>query len=224
MASEPWFKFYAADYLLDSRVDSLPLEARTVLLAMWCLCHIEGACPADPEEIARKTRLPSPAVTKYIPQLSGFFELRNGRLYSHRMEQEKLKSEAARTKAQRRWHPSNANGNASSNSECNAQSQSQKTGPPPLKEQDFDLSLQKKESKTKFSQADFDARDLRKLSDAFKEIDLRMAARVGDGTRVSEKEIFEWACCLAGISIQRGLEVQDRGKKWPEGQTVGASA
>lgn len=28
---EPWFKFYATDYLCDDRVDALPLEAQGLL-------------------------------------------------------------------------------------------------------------------------------------------------------------------------------------------------
>jgi uncharacterized protein YdaU (DUF1376 family) len=139
MPSEPWFKFFAADYLLDGRVDSLPLEARAILISMWCLCQIEGSCscPAQPEEIARKARLSQGSVVKHFHQLAAFFELRDGRLYSRRMEAERKKSDAARSSANSRWRPSNANRNASCIADSNAQSQSQKTNPSPFRRTRF---------------------------------------------------------------------------------------
>ena len=56
MPNLPWFKFFPSDYLLDPDVDAIPSEAEGLLIRMWCLCHLEGSCPADPEELARKTR------------------------------------------------------------------------------------------------------------------------------------------------------------------------
>jgi hypothetical protein len=90
--------------------------------------------------------------------------------------------------------------------------------PPSAEDQSF-------HSKEKnYSQTDFDARDRRKLADAFKNIALRLEASVGSGFRPTEKEIFEWACRDAGISVERGLDVEERGKKWPQPQPLGASA
>lgn len=221
MASGPWFKLYAADYLLDAGVDSLPLDARAVLLSMWCLCHLEGSCPATPEEIARKTRLPLEPVAEYREELGSFFEMRDGRLYSHRMEQEKLKSAAAKSKADKRWHSGNANGNASSNAECVAQSQSQSQSeiqaPPPLEE--FVLAHSKEKN---YSQADFDARDLRRLSDARKEIQLKLDN--GWGSELTNDQIFENQCALAGIPVEGALQLIERTKKWPQPQGLEASA
>ena len=126
MANLPWFKFFAADYMLDSKVDALPLDARGLLISMWSLCHLEGSCPADPDEIARKTRIPAQCVSQCV----SFFDLRNGRLYSHRMEGEKARSASASASAQQRWKQStcvdrNANRNANRNAKTYAQSQSQ---------------------------------------------------------------------------------------------------
>jgi hypothetical protein len=94
-----------------------------------------------------------------------------------------------------------------------------KQTPPPLEEQDFNSSIQKKESKTGFSQADFDARDLRKMHEAQKELDMR--CRSLQGSRLpawmeDERATFEWICRKAGISVERALELENRQKKWPD--------
>jgi len=127
---QPWFKFFAADYLLDEKVDALPLRQRGLLTSMWAICHLEGSCPADPAELARKTRIPISDVSECVPQCVSFFEARDGRLYSHRMEDEKRKSAAARASANHRWPQStsgdrNANCNANCSADRNAQSQVQ---------------------------------------------------------------------------------------------------
>jgi uncharacterized protein YdaU (DUF1376 family) len=133
----PWFKFFAGDYLLDSDVDSMPREAEGLLLRMWCIAHIEGSCPADPEELARKTRCSLQYVLQCKRHCESLFELREGRLYSRRMEEEKRRSEQARENASKRYEQSkqstSANGNANgiANGSANgsairtAQSQSQ---------------------------------------------------------------------------------------------------
>jgi uncharacterized protein YdaU (DUF1376 family) len=129
----PWFKLFAADYLLDSDVDSMPREAEGLLLRMWCMCHIEGSCPAEPEELARKTRCSLQYVLQYKRHCQLLFELRDGRLYSRRMEEEKRRSEQARENASKRYAQSkqsssesgSANGNANGSAIRTAQSQSQ---------------------------------------------------------------------------------------------------
>jgi uncharacterized protein YdaU (DUF1376 family) len=221
MAEQPWFKFYATDFLLDPDVDSIPLEAQAVLLRMWCLCNIDGFCPAEPEEIARKTRLSFPVVAKHCEQLTPFFELADGRLYSRRMQEEKRKSESARLGGEARGkqlRSADRSAGGSANRSTQSQSQSQNQSPPSLEIQSF-------HSKEKeYSQADFDARDLRKLSDALNKIALQSQAAIGGRTTRTWESVFEWACDMAGISVERGLEVQKLGKKWPGSTTLEASA
>lgn len=225
MASEPWFKFYAADYLLDARVDSLSLEAQAILLRLWCLCHIEGFCPAEPSEIARKSRLTTEQISRHLSSLVSFFEERDGRLYSHRMEAEKLKSETARRNGQKRGEQiRSASRLADGSADCLAQSQSQSQNqsqgqiqpPPPLKESVF-VSKEKD-----FSQSDFDARDLRELAKARKALEVKLHG--GWGSNLTDEEIWEQQCILAGISVQQAEEVLERAKKRPRAQTIGASA
>lgn len=117
MGSQPWFKFYAGDYLVDADVDAIPREAEGLLIRMWAVCHLEGSCPDDPEELARKTRCKLQYVLQYKPHCQSLFESQNGRLYSRRMEAEKRRSEQASKNASQRYKQkgsavSNANGNA----------------------------------------------------------------------------------------------------------------
>jgi uncharacterized protein YdaU (DUF1376 family) len=118
---EPWFKLWANDYLTDPDVDELSLEAQGLLLRMWCVCSQRGNIPNDPEEIARLTRCKLQCVLQCHLQCRVFFELRNGLLYSGRMEREKEKSDKARSNAEKRYNKEDsaqvvltgsANGNA----------------------------------------------------------------------------------------------------------------
>jgi uncharacterized protein YdaU (DUF1376 family) len=95
MPDMPWFKLYASDYLVDAGIDSMPREAEALLVRMWCICHIEGSCPNDPGELARKTRCDLQYVLQCKPHCDPLFDLRNGRLYSKRMEAERKRSKQA---------------------------------------------------------------------------------------------------------------------------------
>ena len=78
---------------MDSKLDSIPLEAHGLILKMWCLCHIEGRCPSDPVELARKLRCPLSYVSQYKSLCESLFESQSGSLVSRRMEKEKRRSE-----------------------------------------------------------------------------------------------------------------------------------
>jgi hypothetical protein len=96
--------------------------------------------------------------------------------------------------------------------------------PPPSKEVLGLKTARARETSPKAYDPDVgDAIDRRKLAEASKKIELQLAASVGSGSSPSATEIFEWECEFAGISVARGLEVQARGKKWPQTQTMGAS-
>jgi hypothetical protein len=88
---------------------------------------------------------------------------------------------------------------------------------PPLLENRFVHSKEKN-----FSQSDFDARDLRKLANAREELQLKLTN--GWGSSLSNEEIWEHQCILAGISVQQAEEVIERTKKRPQAQMLGASA
>jgi hypothetical protein len=96
MAKHPWFKVFAADTLTDARLQDSPLATQAIVFRMWCVCHLEGCCPADPEEIAIRTRVRLSDVSLNESFIKSFFELRNGKLYSARMEAEKRRSDTNR--------------------------------------------------------------------------------------------------------------------------------
>lgn len=100
--NKPWFKLYAADTLMDSKLDEIPLEAHGLILKMWCLCHLEGHCPSDPVELARKLRCPLTYVSQYKSLCESLFESHNGSLVSKRMERERRRSEINRNNANKR--------------------------------------------------------------------------------------------------------------------------
>src|SRR5205823_1161763 len=81
----------------------MPPEGVGLLLGMWCICHLAGSCPADPEALARKTKLPLRYVQQYLQHCSPFFELTGGKFISQRMEEEKQLSEKQRKNANKRW-------------------------------------------------------------------------------------------------------------------------
>jgi hypothetical protein len=72
-----------------------------------------------------------------------------------------------------------------------------------------------------YSPAVGDAIDLRKFRDAREKLELKLAH--GWGSNLTDDQIFEQQCALAGISVERALEVTKRAMKWPS-QSVGASA
>ena len=123
MAREPWFKFWAADYLTDPDVYRLSLSAQGLLLRMWCACWIHGSLPDDIEEVACLVQIKTSIVSIDYSIVKTFFVERDGRLFSARMERAKEKSEAARESVNRRkYRPVNSD---QSNSQSNSQSKSQ---------------------------------------------------------------------------------------------------
>jgi len=75
-----------------------------------------------------------------------------------------------------------------------------------------------------YQQADFDARDLRLMKKAADEFHRRYDANTASaGTQQPEwiynpREVFEWICQQAGITVARGLELEVLRKKWPESE------
>ncbi len=136
---EPWFKFWATDYLTDPDVDALTLEAQGLLVRMWCVCSQRGNIPEDPEEIARLTRCKRQIVSQCASHCKPFFKLRDGLLYSERMEREKEKSETARANAEKRYKkgtrtPEYANGTANGIASGTAKGVAQKARRPESQE------------------------------------------------------------------------------------------
>ncbi|MBS1729836.1 MAG: DUF1376 domain-containing protein [Bacteroidetes bacterium] len=88
----PWFKLYPADYLLDAKVDALPLEAQGILIRLWCLCARDGSIPRDVAVLARRSGVAVSVLRKHWPILLAFFEERGEEsLVSPRLEFEILR-------------------------------------------------------------------------------------------------------------------------------------
>jgi uncharacterized protein YdaU (DUF1376 family) len=131
----PWFKLWARDLLTDPKVDSTPEAAMFLVVKMWCVCCLEGSCPADLEEIARKTRVSLQKVLQCHPHCKPFFDERDGRLYSRRMERDRAKSHLAQQNAQKRYATKTsakspavgtANGSADSSAQKNRSTEAQR--------------------------------------------------------------------------------------------------
>ena len=73
----------------------------------------------------------------------------------------------------------------------------------PLQEKDSFRSKEKS-----YSQSDFDDRDLRKLAEARKKIELKLAN--GWGSNLTEDELVSHQCAEAGVSVKRANEVWHR--------------
>jgi hypothetical protein len=69
-----------------------------------------------------------------------------------------------------------------------------------------------------YTQADFDARDLRRLKEAADKFDRMLESAVGNHQQwmSDEKKVYVWLCQEAGITVARGLELEAIQKKWPE--------
>ena len=91
---DPWFKFYASDYLLDPKVDALPLEAQAILVRLWCLSWRDGALTDYLPGLARRCLVPEKTFRKHWEGLEPFFEHTDAGLISPRMEKERALSKA----------------------------------------------------------------------------------------------------------------------------------
>ena len=67
-----------------------------------------------------------------------------------------------------------------------------------------------------YTQADFDARDLRKMASAWEKLMVRDSTGRAAGSSMSQRRMFEFVCETAGVTIERGLELEELRKKWPE--------
>lgn len=143
---QPWFKFWASDFLTDPDIDRLSLDAQAIVIRLWCLCTLHGGFPDDQEEVARLTRCKLQYIQQCWQQCTQHFRLEGKRWISPRMEREKVKSDTARRKAETRWNKStsvngDAGSNASSNAGSNADSNAQKARKPESQiEEPFGLS------------------------------------------------------------------------------------
>lgn len=114
--AQPWFKFFAGDFLADPDLALLTFEQRGMLVHLWAYAWRGGSLPADEASLAALLGLTPRAFRGHAPKLLQFFKpdpKDPSRIVSPRMELERAESEAkgskARESATARWSRRNAN-------------------------------------------------------------------------------------------------------------------
>jgi uncharacterized protein YdaU (DUF1376 family) len=102
MSGQPWFKFYASDFLLDEKVVDLSEAGIGMLVKLWCVHWRLGFVPNSVQTAAKFARISTKKLTREWPNLVPFFtqvETENGPvLVSERMLREQEASEAKANK------------------------------------------------------------------------------------------------------------------------------
>ena len=128
MPQDFYFKMFAREYLTDSEIRSLPLEAQGLLIRMWCSCCLDGHLPPDLEDMAVAIGAKVSQMRTHMPLLVRFFCADgSGNLVSDRMERERVKrsiiSKGASKAAKMRWDREREKA-ASPNADANADADS----------------------------------------------------------------------------------------------------
>jgi hypothetical protein len=79
---------WASTFLTDGAIDALPDAGIVLLIKMRCICSLEGSCPSEYEEVARKTRTLEAKVLIFLPALLKFFDIRGTRLFDPQQERD----------------------------------------------------------------------------------------------------------------------------------------
>lgn len=87
----PAFQFYPKDFLSDSNVLRMSMEARGVYITLLSLAWLDGAVPVEPSELARLVNLPDKQFAKVWPSVRVCFQERDGQLIQPRLEAERAK-------------------------------------------------------------------------------------------------------------------------------------
>lgn len=96
MTEKLWFKQWASSYLTDPRIDRLTDAAAVLLQRMRCVCCLEGSCPVETSEIARKTMRSEAQVVASLPSVLQFFVYREDRLFDVGQERDNAVTERSR--------------------------------------------------------------------------------------------------------------------------------
>jgi uncharacterized protein YdaU (DUF1376 family) len=98
----PAFQFYPLDWLGDSKVLAMTLEARGAYMHFLCICWRDALLPLDPVILARLLGLTVPAFERRIwPQLHPCFTWTPDGWTQKRIERERVKQVAFREAASR---------------------------------------------------------------------------------------------------------------------------
>jgi hypothetical protein len=126
MTEKLWFKQWASSYLTDPRIDRLTDAAAVLLQRMRCVCCLEGSCPVQTSEIARRTMRSESQVIESLPSVLQFFVYREDRLFDVGQERDNAVTERSRKGAnaanakRKASAPSDAAGDAASDAASEA--------------------------------------------------------------------------------------------------------
>jgi uncharacterized protein YdaU (DUF1376 family) len=239
--ANPWYPFFPGDYARDTSHLTLSEHGAYRLL----LDHYYSTgrpIPADPERAFCICRAFTSELQSSVRSvLKQFFTetpdgWRNQRADRQIEKQQRVSAKyaaRARNAAAARWEH-----DASSMPQSMLQASEPEPEPEPENllpsKEDFDFVLnaharEEREApgrlhvlaRKTYSPAIGDAIDLRKLRDARKELQLKL--NHGWGSDLTDDQIFEHQCALAGISVGRGLEVTTGAMKWPA-RSIGVPA
>lgn len=121
-----WFKFWAKEYLADTKVRCLSYEQRGILQTLWAFAWEEGSIPGDPAMLGNMLGLPAKAMRTHCEWIPRFFVANPSdptRMISPRLELDRAEADAkgskARESALQRWNKRDANAyaNASNSDE-----------------------------------------------------------------------------------------------------------
>lgn len=98
MNKAPAFQWYAADYLADERVMLMSLEAEGAYVRLLSLCWREGSIPANAALLSAMCKQAGPKVIKEVLPCFTKAGAPSGRLVHKRLEEERAKQLAHRTK------------------------------------------------------------------------------------------------------------------------------
>lgn len=99
MKGSPAFSFYPKDYESDEHVKLMSLEQEGAYVRLLCHSWLHGSIPSDLGSLARICRIPPAKMAKLWPGiLPCWVDTERGRLLNARLEQERQKQEAFRSK------------------------------------------------------------------------------------------------------------------------------
>jgi uncharacterized protein YdaU (DUF1376 family) len=84
----PWFKFFGPEYLTDTKISLLPLEAQAILIRIFCVCSCNDFVPNCIKTVSNLIGVERRKLAKYWPVLMQFFTESDQGLYSKRLKSE----------------------------------------------------------------------------------------------------------------------------------------
>lgn len=218
-----WTAFYWRDYIGDTLNLSLAEHGAYLLLMAHYYINGEGI-PASREQVHRICRCATNAERRAAEQVINSFFTRDGQVFRHkRIEAEISRSSELREKRRESGRlggqasaQASARANGQQEAEQNRTSHSHSNNYIHSKGGESTERAKSAPPLPLYTQADFDARDLRKMSDAYEEWERRSTASQGSyGKKATPTEVFEFVCEKAGITVERGLQLEALQKKWP---------